>query len=133
MRYENNRLQQMRGFYHAATAKSMSRAAVAMSLSQPTVSLQIQALELQLKTKLFERRGPNIRLTRDGETLLELVRPLVEGVDQLLKRISPLCAKMLLVVLSALQPVVPHCNTSCQSTSSPSFASIPKSIFDFTT
>jgi DNA-binding transcriptional LysR family regulator len=83
MRYQHNRLQQLRGFYYAARMKSMSRAAEQMSLSQPTVSLQIQALERQLQTKLFERRGPRIRLTRDGETLLEMVRPLVEGVERL--------------------------------------------------
>jgi DNA-binding transcriptional LysR family regulator len=83
MRYQHNPLQQLRGFYHAARLKSMSRAAEHLSLSQPTVSLQIQSLELQLQTKLFERRGPRIRLTRDGETLLEMVRPLVEGIDRL--------------------------------------------------
>ena len=83
MRYQHNRLQQLRGFYHAARAQSMSRAAEKMALSQPTVSLQIQALEQQLRTKLFERRGPQIRLTRDGETLLKLASPLVEGIDQL--------------------------------------------------
>ena len=83
MRYQHNRLQQLRGFYYTARTKSMSRAAEQMSLSQPTVSLQIQALEMQLQTKLFERRGPRIRLTRDGETLLEMVRPLVEGIDRL--------------------------------------------------
>ena len=54
-----------------------------MGLSQPSVSLQIQALERDLGTQLFERRGPVIRLTRDGETLLELARPLVEGMDAL--------------------------------------------------
>lgn len=83
MRYEHNRLQQLRGFYHAARLKSMSRAAEQLSLSQPTVSLQIQALERQLQTKLFERRGPRIKLTHDGETLLEMARPLVEGIDRL--------------------------------------------------
>ena len=83
MRYQHNRLQQLRGFYHSAKTLSMSQAAQKMKLSQPTVSLQIQTLELQLRTKLFERRGPQIRLTRDGETLLELVRPLVEGIYHL--------------------------------------------------
>jgi DNA-binding transcriptional LysR family regulator len=81
MRYKHNRLQQLRGFYHAAQVKSISKAAERMALSQPSVSLQIQALEHDLKAKLFERRGPRIRLTRDGEVLLELVRPLVEGIE----------------------------------------------------
>ncbi|MFV2067685.1 MAG: LysR substrate-binding domain-containing protein, partial [Pirellulales bacterium] len=52
-------------------------------LSQPYVSLQIQPLEREMKVKLFERRGPRIQLTRDGEALLDLARPLVEGMDRL--------------------------------------------------
>lgn len=83
MRYHHNRLQQLRGFYYAARSKSVSKAAQQMSLSQPSVSLQIQALEREFGTQLFERRGPRIQLTRDGELLLELARPLVEGVDGL--------------------------------------------------
>ncbi len=83
MHYRHNRMQQLRGFYYTARANSMSQAAKRMGLSQPTVSLQIQALEQELGTQLFERRGPKIRLTREGEALLELARPLVEGVDQL--------------------------------------------------
>jgi len=47
------------------------------------VSLQIQALERELDTTLFERRGPNIRLTPEGETLLEIAQPLVQGIDSL--------------------------------------------------
>jgi len=76
-------MQQLRGFYYTARARSISGAATKMSLSQPSVSLQIQALEAELGTQLFERRGPRIRLTRDGEALLELARPLVEGIDAL--------------------------------------------------
>ncbi len=83
MRYQNNRLQQLRGFYHSAKLLSVSRAAEKLSLSQPAVSLQIQALEKELDTKLFERRGPKIRLTPDGNILLELARSLVEGADRL--------------------------------------------------
>ena len=67
MHYKHNRLQQLRGFYYAARVKNISLAAANMGLSQPSVSLQIQALEHELSTKLFERRGPKIRLTRDGE------------------------------------------------------------------
>jgi DNA-binding transcriptional LysR family regulator len=83
MRYQHNRLQQLRGFYHAARNGSISKAAQALELSQPSVSLQIQALEQDLGAQLFERRGPRIRLTRDGELLQGLIRPLVEGIDRL--------------------------------------------------
>lgn len=80
-RYKQNRLQQLRGFCYAARVKSISKAAEKMGLSQPSVSLQIKALEEELGTRLFERRGPRIELTHDGHRLLELAKPLVEGID----------------------------------------------------
>jgi len=82
-RYKQNRVQQLRGFCHAARTKSISKAAEKMALSQPSVSLQIKALERELDVQLFTRRGPRIELTHDGHRLLELARPLVEAIDQL--------------------------------------------------
>lgn len=82
-RYKKNRMAQLRGFYHAARTGSVSRAADKLALSQPSVSLQIKALERECGVQLFERDGPQIRLTPDGETMLELARPLVEGIEQL--------------------------------------------------
>ena len=61
----------------------MSKAADQLFLSQPSVSLQIKALEQELGAQLFERRGPRISLTPDGEHLLEIAQPLVDGIDQL--------------------------------------------------
>jgi DNA-binding transcriptional LysR family regulator len=81
--YKHNRLQQLRGFCFAAQAGSISKAAEQTFLSQPSVSLQIQALERELKTTLFERRGPKITLTPDGKMLYEQAWPLVEALDQL--------------------------------------------------
>lgn len=81
LRYKHNRLQQLRGFCYAARAGNISKAAEQLFLSQPSVSLQIQALERELGAKLFERHGPRIELTPDGHLLLELARPLVEGID----------------------------------------------------
>lgn len=81
--YKQNRLKQLRAFCHAARTGSISEAAEKIFLSQPTVSLQIQALERELETVLFERRGPKIRLTPEGETLFKLAQPLVEGMDKL--------------------------------------------------
>src|SRR4029078_6595424 len=82
-RYKQNRLQQLRGFCYAARTKNISKAAEKMELSQPSVSLQIKALERELGAQLFDRRGPRIELTHDGQRLLDLARPLVEAIDQL--------------------------------------------------
>ncbi len=81
--YKQNRLQQLRGFCQAAQTGSISKAAEKLFLSQPSVSLQIQALERELKTTLFERRGPKINLTPDGRALYELAVPLIEQIDAL--------------------------------------------------
>ena len=51
--------------------------------SQPAVSLQVRALEKGLGLPLFDRRGPNLSLTRVGEMLYQLAMPLVQGVDRL--------------------------------------------------
>ncbi len=81
--YKHNRLQQLRGFCYAAQALSISKAAERLYLSQPSVSLQIQALEREFKTTLFERRGPRISLTPDGKTLFDVAFPLVQAIDSL--------------------------------------------------
>jgi DNA-binding transcriptional LysR family regulator len=82
-RYKQNRLQQLRGFCYAARTKNISKAASQMGLSQPSVSLQIKALERELGVELFQRRGPRIDLTHDGQRLFELAYPLLESIDQL--------------------------------------------------
>jgi DNA-binding transcriptional LysR family regulator len=82
-RYKQNRTQQLRGFCYAAAEGSISKAAERLFLSQPSVSMQIQALERELNTTLFERRGPRIRLTPDGELLHEMAMPLIDQLDAL--------------------------------------------------
>ena len=78
-----NQLRQLRSFCEAAQSGSFSKAAEKLKLSQPSVSLQIQALEKDLDTLLFERSGPKIRLTPAGELLLDMARPLVDGISRL--------------------------------------------------
>jgi DNA-binding transcriptional LysR family regulator len=82
-RYKQNRLQQLRGFCAVVELNSVSKAAARLNLTQPTVSLQVQALERELRATLFERRGPKLELTPEGELLFELARPLVEGLSGL--------------------------------------------------
>ena len=82
-RYKQNRLQQLKGFCAVVETRSVSRAANRLNLTQPTVSLQVQSLERDLRTTLFERRGPKIEVTFDGELLYELARPLLEGLTAL--------------------------------------------------
>lgn len=83
IRYKQNRLQQLRGFCAVVESGSVSKAAARLRLTQPTVSLQVQALERELRASLFERHGPRIRVTPEGELLYDLARPLVEGFVEL--------------------------------------------------
>jgi len=92
--YKQNRLKQLRAFCHAARTGSISAAAEQIFLSQPTVSLQIQALERELDTMLFERRGPKIKLTPEGELLFQLAQPLVEGMDKLHETFATHCGRV---------------------------------------
>ena len=79
--YKADRLKPLRGFCQVARLGSVSRAAEALFLSQPAVTLQLQALERDLGQPLFERIGRRFSLTREGQVLYELARPLVEGLD----------------------------------------------------
>ncbi|QWF19632.1 LysR family transcriptional regulator [Lysobacter capsici] len=73
----------MRAFCQTARLGSVSRAAEALYLSQPAVTLQLQALEREMGVRLLERSGRRLSLTREGQELYELARPLVEGLDGL--------------------------------------------------
>lgn len=81
--YKQNRLKQLRAFCHAAQCGSITEAAEALFLSQPSVTLQVQALEREMEITVFERRGPKISLTPEGEVLYRLASPLVEAIDGL--------------------------------------------------
>lgn len=81
--YKQNRLKQLRAFCRAAQTGSISEAAELLFLSQPSVTLQIQALEREMGIVVFERRGPRIKLTPQGQILYQLAQPLVEGIDKL--------------------------------------------------
>ena len=81
--YKGSRLKPLRAFCQVARLGSVSRAAEALFLSQPAVTLQLQALERDMGMALFERIGRRFSLSREGQVLYDLARPLVEGLDGL--------------------------------------------------
>ena len=58
-------------FRAVAHQRSFSRAARALALSQPSVSNQVGALEREIGARLLDREPGGLRLTREGEILLE--------------------------------------------------------------
>ena len=78
-----DRVKQLRAFCHTARLESFTRAAEHLGSSQYSVSQQVRELEGELALMLFERSGPNIRLTRIGHELLHVARPVVMELDRL--------------------------------------------------
>lgn len=58
-------------FRAVANQRSFSRAARELALSQPAVSNQVAALEREIGARLLEREPGGLKLTREGEILLE--------------------------------------------------------------
>ena len=58
-------------FRAVAHQRSFSRAARELALSQPSVSNQVALLEREIGARLLEREPGGLRLTREGEILLE--------------------------------------------------------------
>lgn len=81
--YQQNRLQQLRGFYYSALYKSFTKAAKKILRGQPSISLQVKALEKEFGVSLFERKANGVKLTSEGEILYRLAAPLVVGIDHL--------------------------------------------------
>ena len=81
--YKGNRIKQLRAFCYAVKFGTVVRAAEALFLSASSVSLQISALEKELGARLLERTRPRLALTREGQMLYDLARPLIEGMESL--------------------------------------------------
>ncbi|QVQ25390.1 LysR family transcriptional regulator [Achromobacter deleyi] len=81
-----DRFDQYRVFAQVAEMGSFIKAAHALDAPRASVSAAIQQLETQLGVRLLHRTTRLVRLTADGELLLDRVRPLlaeVEDIDQL--------------------------------------------------
>ena len=75
-------LKELPAFYWAAKLLSISAAGEKLSVSKATVSKAIVRLEEQYQVRLFERNSRNIRLTAEGQTLLEYAERLLLLADE---------------------------------------------------
>jgi LysR family cyn operon transcriptional activator len=75
-------LRHLRYFSAVADANHFRRAAESLHVSQPTLSQQIQQLEKDLGTTLFDRIGKRVRLTSAGETFRHHARRVLHELDE---------------------------------------------------
>ena len=64
-------------FHAVAEAGNFTKATYALNLSQSAISRQIQSLEQELKTHLFERHARGLSLTENGEYLFKTAREVI--------------------------------------------------------
>ena len=72
--------QWLRGFFFVAKTGSVTQAALEMGRNQSTISHQIKCLEGHYCVVLFDRSGGRMKLTPEGEILLEYVLSVFEVV-----------------------------------------------------
>lgn len=73
-------LQSMQLFARLAELGSFTRAADAMQIGRPQVTRAIQALEISLGVRLFQRTTRTVRLTSEGEQFYERVKTILGEV-----------------------------------------------------
>ncbi|RCW68185.1 LysR family transcriptional regulator [Pseudorhodoferax soli] len=83
-----DRLDHLRIFLRIAQCSSFTQAADQLGLPRASVSGALQQLEARLGTRLLHRTTRRVRLTPDGESLLERARSLVHGMEVLEQQFS---------------------------------------------
>jgi DNA-binding transcriptional LysR family regulator len=79
-------LRHLRYFLGVAKARSFSRAATGLNVTQPALSRQIRDLEGELGIRLFDRVGRQVRLTPQGEDLLNRSRNALAAIEAIRDR-----------------------------------------------
>ncbi|HVR49312.1 MAG TPA: LysR family transcriptional regulator [Pseudorhodoferax sp.] len=84
-----DRLDHLRIFLRIAQCSSFTLAADQLGLPRASVSGALQQLESRLGVRLLHRTTRRVRLTPDGESLLERARSLVHGMEALEQQFRP--------------------------------------------
>lgn len=71
-------LNQLRVFYEAAGSGSFTAAARKLFITQPAVTAQVRLLEERCNLKLFKKKGRNVFLTDEGQTLFIYIKKIFE-------------------------------------------------------
>jgi DNA-binding transcriptional LysR family regulator len=81
--FKEVRFRQIRSLVELSRCGSFAATAAALDLSVPSVWQQVRSLEEEYGVQLAVADGAKVRLTEDGQTLVNLAAPLVEAFDGL--------------------------------------------------
>ena len=83
--FKEVRFRQIRALFEISRHGSFAAAARALGMATPSVWRQVRALEDDYGVRFVAAKGRSVRLTEEGERLMRLAAPLVEGFDSLRK------------------------------------------------
>jgi LysR family hydrogen peroxide-inducible transcriptional activator len=78
-------LRQLQYVIAVSETGSFSKAADMVSAEQSTVSQQVRVLEDRLGIAIFDRKSLPVRLTPEGEKIVEQAREIMDKVEDMLK------------------------------------------------
>lgn len=94
----NATLRQLRAFESAARHLSLTRAAEELHLTAPAISIQVKQLEGHAGAALFERGGRRLKLTQEGEEVLQHARGIlghIRGAEEAIAELDSLAKGLL--------------------------------------
>lgn len=101
-------IHQLRCFSAIVRTGSFTRAAEQLGITQPSLSQQIQKLEKEVRSPLFERLGRSIRLTTYGEALRQPAADILQQVAEARSSLDSLqegvCGKLRVGVIPTIMP-----------------------------
>jgi DNA-binding transcriptional LysR family regulator len=86
-------LNELNAFAAVAEHGSFTRAAAQVGIALPTMSQTIRNLEQRLGVRLFNRTTRSVALTEAGERLLTEVRPVLQGLDNVVESVNSFRSK----------------------------------------
>lgn len=84
----NLTIDNLRTFIAVADTKGFTRAGIQVNRSQSAVSMQIKRLENEVGKPVFERIGKTVKLTTEGNTLINYARRIVKTHDDAVLALS---------------------------------------------
>lgn len=82
-------LNQLRTFLTLSKVKNFTKTAAVLGYAQSSITVQIQQLEKELGSKLFERIGKNVTLTMEGNALIPYATQIVTLSDNMKDAVLP--------------------------------------------